>query len=130
MPEGRPPLPFGRWARTRWACRTLHDFGIQAVVRNGIQNDPFGKELGVHIAVVQELPEVQFALGKQRYSLAVLAIKPDLAHRRCGYMYEPCSCSQAELHATFGTTDIHLLYIVGFGEVLDIGSAVEYSLNG
>ena len=57
-----------------------HDFGIQAVVCNSIQNDPFGKELGVYIAVIEELPEVQFALGKQRYSLAVLAIKPDLAN--------------------------------------------------
>ena len=45
-------------------------------------------------------------------------------------MYEPCSGSQTELYATLGSADIHLLYIVGFGEVLDIGGAVEDGLNG
>ena len=45
-------------------------------------------------------------------------------------MHQSCTRLQAELHATMGTADIHVLNIRSLGEMLDVGSTVEHGLDG
>ena len=81
------------------------------------------------VAVVEILSEIELTLIQLRHSHSVALVEPYLSYGGSRDMYQSCARLQAELDATFGSAYVHLLYVVGLGEVLDIRSTVENSGN-
>ena len=106
-----------------------HHLGIQSVMGNGIENQTFGQELRADVTVVEELSEPQLALIQHGHLFAVVMDNPYLAYGGSGDMYQSCAGIQTEVYAALCTTDVHILDIGTLGEVLHIGSAVEYSVD-
>lgn len=90
---------------------------------DGIEDEAVGEELGVHILVAQFLSEVERLLVQYRHTLPVA--NPNTAGRSGGHMNECRTRCQTEVDTLFGTSNVDILDVGAFGEMLHIGGAVE-----
>ncbi len=90
---------------------------------DSIKVHPIGNELRVHILVAKLLSEVKRLLMQYRHTPPVT--NPNTAGRGGKHVNKCCSRRQTEVYALPSTTNIHIINICAFGEVIDVGGAVE-----
>ena len=96
---------------------------------NGIEHQSLSEELGVDVAVVEELSEPELALVELGYLVAGAVENPQLTDGGRRDMYQLGTGLQTELHTALCTTDIDVLDVRALGEVLHVGGTVEDGVN-
>ena len=103
-----------------------HDLTIEPVEGNRLEDQAFGHELRVDILVVQILANIESLL---REHLILRFTSPDTTGAGGRDMDETGTRLDTVLHAMLGTTDVHVLYLCAFTEVLHDSCTIEDSIN-
>ncbi len=109
---------------TRCKVAEAHDLRPESLLCDRFQNRPLCQELGMHILVLQLLPEIQGMLVRDISLFQILPV--DLGHHAHGRgLYHGCSRLQTELHKILCASQIHILDQISACKMLHHRSTVD-----